>query len=111
MSDQLTALADDLCAVFAEERRAIAALDHARIDELAARKHQLAGELAALCRTDRSPHVKPLVERVRIEAQANAMLAQTAAGAIRAVLGQESNGYDRRARLMTSQLPHFHVTY
>jgi hypothetical protein len=111
MSEQLETVAAELCAVFAEERHAIAALDHTRIEELAARKHTLAGELAALCKTDGTPAVRPLLERVRIEASATALLASTATAAIRAALGQESNGYDRRARITTHQLQHIHVTY
>ena len=111
MSEQLESVTDELCAVFAEERQAIATLDHARIEELAARKHTLAGELAALCKADGTSRVRPLVERVRIEASATALLASTASNAIRAALGQESNGYDRRARITSHQLQNFHVTY
>jgi hypothetical protein len=111
MSDQLETVADELCAVFAEERHAIAALDHTRIDELAVCKHALAGELAALCKADGTSRVRQFIERIRVEASATALLASTATSAIRAALGQESAGYDRRARIMTSQLQHIHVTY
>jgi hypothetical protein len=111
MSEQLETVAEELCAVFAEERHAIASLDHIRIEELAARKHALAGELAALCKADGSSRVRPLVERVRIEASATALLASTASAAIRAALGQEAAGYDRRARITTSQFQNFHVSY
>lgn len=111
MSEQLETVAEELCAVFAEERRAIAALDHSRIEELAVRKQALAGELAALCKADGTPAIRPFVERVRIEASATALLASTASNAIRAALGQESNGYDRRARVTTSHLQNFHVSY
>jgi hypothetical protein len=111
MNEQIETLADELCAVFAEERHAIAALDHTRIDELAARKHALAGELAALCKADGTPTVRPIIERIRIEASATALLASTASAAIRAALGQEAAGYDRRARITTSQFQNFHVRY
>jgi hypothetical protein len=111
MNDQLETVTDELCAVFAEERNAIARLDHACIEELAARKQALAGELAALCKADGTSRVRPLVERVRIEASATALLAATASSAIRAVLGQETSGYDRRARMTSHQLQNFHVTY
>lgn len=111
MNEQLETVAEALCAVFAEERRAIAALDHSRIGELAARKQALAGELSALCKTAGTSAVRPLVERVRIEASATALLASTASNAIRAALGQETSGYDRRARMTTHQIQNFHVTY
>jgi hypothetical protein len=111
MNEQLETVADELCAVFADERCAIAALDHSRIEQLAERKHALAGELAALCKADGTPAVRPIVERVRIEASATALLAATATAGIRAALGQESNGYDRRARITMHQSQHIHVTY
>ena len=109
MSSQLASLVDDLCAAFAEERTAIAALDHTRIEELASRKHALAGEMVSLC--DRSPESRLLVERVRIEARANALLAQMAGDAIRSLLGIDTNGYDRRAKPITSQMARIRVTY
>jgi hypothetical protein len=111
MSEQLESVTDELCAVFAEERQAIATLDHVRIVELAGKRVLACGELAALCKADGTSRVRPLVERVRIEASATALLASTASSAIRAALGQESSGYDRRARITTNQLQNFHVTY
>lgn len=87
---------DELCAVFASEREAIAQLDHVRLGELAERKLALAGEVARLF--DRSREARVLIGRVRVEASANAMLARTASDAIRALLGYDAGGYDRNAR-------------
>ncbi len=42
-----------------------------------------------------------MLAALRVDAQANAMLASAAAEAVRALLGREVTGYDRRARRVT----------
>jgi hypothetical protein len=97
---QLAQLADRLRGVFAEERAAIAALDHARLDALLATKQQLAAELAMANReATPSAELRALFEQLRVEAHASAMLAAIAGEAVRGILGYEpANTYDRRAR-------------
>lgn len=99
-NEQIALLADQLRGVFAEERAAIASLDHARLDALVATKQQLAGELATATRdATPSPEVRAIVEQLRIEAHASAMLAAIAGEAVRGILGYEpATTYDRRAR-------------
>jgi hypothetical protein len=96
----LDEVGQELCALFAEERAAIAALDYARIEALVPKKHELAARLARVA--EHAPQASEMIERIRIEAQATAMLAATAADAVRALLGYSANGYDRRARQTTS---------
>jgi hypothetical protein len=97
---RIAQLADRLRGVFAEERAAISALDHARLDALLATKQQLAGELAMASReATPSPALRAVIEQLRIEAHASAVLAAIAGEAVRGVLGYEpANTYDRRAR-------------
>lgn len=110
MNDELETVAEELCATFAEERRAISLLDHVRISELASRKQELATELMELARADGTSRVRPLLERIRVEATATALLASTATSAIQAALGQEETGYDKRGRMTTNQVQHTHLT-
>jgi len=103
VTSELEVIGGELCDVFADERRAIAALDHARLETLAQRKHELCTRLASqLHPLERTPLVLALVERIRIEASATALLAATAAHAVRAILGYDSGGYDRRAKPTTA---------
>ena len=102
--------------VFAQERRAISALDVARLEELAAEKSELADRLSKLrepalaTEPQRSAPpagddeaIKELLATIRIEAQATAMLASAASQTVRAMLGYESGGtYNRRAERVTS---------
>jgi hypothetical protein len=91
-------IAQALRQVFADERRAIASLDHARLAELAVRKHELIEQLARAERP-KSPQLRALLATIRIEAYATAVLAVSANEAVRALLGlQTKNGYDRRAK-------------
>lgn len=106
--DELRLLAEELRSAFAEERRAIGALDHARLDWLARHKQAIADRLqvaaSEIAPADR-PAVRAVFEGLRVEAQATAMLAAAATESVRAVLGYEPAGaYDRRAR-RTSHLP------
>jgi hypothetical protein len=103
----LRALGEELRETFAEERRAIGALDHARLTYLAVHKHHLAERLgqardtAPVCDL---PVMRELFAALRVEAHANALLASAATEAVRAMLGYEPAGtYDRRARPTTVQ--------
>ena len=105
--ENLRELAEELRATFAEERRAIGALDHARLTYLAVHKQHLAEQLAAARATApvvEAPVLRQLFAALRVEAHANAMLASAATEAVRALLGYESSGsYDRSARRTTTQ--------
>lgn len=106
--EQLRELGEELRATFAEERRAIGALDHARLTYLAVHKQHLAEQLAqardAAPVVD-APVVRDLFAALRVEAHANALLATAATEAVRALLGyQSTGGYDRGAR-RTPTLP------
>jgi hypothetical protein len=119
MSDQLLhelrQLGEELRQVFADERRAISSLDAARLEQLAIHKEQLANKLAEL----REPAlgtgltaVKDLFIAIRIEARATAMLAATAAEAVRALLGYQTSGaYDRRAKQSVTVAPRLLTAY
>lgn len=104
--ERLRALGEELRALFADERRAITQLDHARLIYLAEQKQRVASALAELqgsmTKTD-APELRLLLEAVRVEARANAMLAATASEAVRALLGYEpASGYNRRAKPVTN---------
>jgi hypothetical protein len=104
--EQLRELGEELHAMFAEERRAIGALDHARLTYLAVHKQHLAEQLA-LARDAApvvdAPVVRELFTALRAEAHANALLATIATEAVRSLLGYESTGgYDRAARRTTT---------
>jgi hypothetical protein len=105
--DELRELGEELRATFAEERRAIGALDHARLTYLAVHKQHLAERLAETrdaAPAAEAPVLRQLFAALRVEAHANAMLASAATEAVRALLGYESTGgYDRSARRTTTQ--------
>jgi len=105
--DRLRELGEELRATFAEERRAIGALDHARLTYLAVHKQHLAEELALARQTApaiEAPILRQLFAALRVEAHANALLASAATEAVRAMLGYETTGgYDRAARRTTTQ--------
>ena len=106
--DELRRIGEELRQAFTDERKAIVELDHARLEQLAELKTALAYRLAAV----RDPalatgvqSVKDLFTAIRIEARATAMLAATAASAVRTMLGYETTGgYDRRAKPTTGVL-------
>jgi hypothetical protein len=104
---QIAQLADELRSVFANERAAIAALDHARLDVLTRDKTRIANELAAL-RDSAAPsaELRTLLEDLRVEAHATAMLAAVACEAVRMLLGYEpaNHAYDRRARCVDRRI-------
>jgi hypothetical protein len=106
--ERLRELGEELRATFAEERRAIGALDHARLTYLAVHKQHLAECLAQVREAApviEAPAVRELFAALRVEAHANAVLATAAAEAVRALLGyQSTGGYDRAAR-RTSTMP------
>lgn len=103
----LRELGEELRETFAEERRAIGALDHARLTYLAMHKQHLAERLTearASAPDAEAPILRELFAALRVEAHANAMLASAATEAVRALLGYESTGgYDRSARRTTTQ--------
>jgi hypothetical protein len=105
--DNLRELGEELRETFAEERRAIGALDHARLTYLAVHKQHLAerlGEARDAAPVSDLPAMRELFAALRVEAHANALLASAATEAVRAMLGYESGpGYDRRARPTTVQ--------
>lgn len=104
--EQLRELGEELRQTFAEERRAIGALDHARLTYLAVHKQHLAERLAearATAPAIDAPAMRDLFSALRVEARANALLANAASAAVRAMLGYESTGgYDRSARRTTT---------
>jgi hypothetical protein len=104
--DQLRELGEELRATFSEERRAIGALDHARLTYLAVHKQHLAEQLAEVrdaAPVVHVPVVRELFAALRTEAHANALLATIATEAVRALLGyQSTGGYDRAARRTTT---------
>ena len=112
---ELHQIGEELRQAFADERRAISSLDHERLVQLAVHKEQLASQLAALrdaALSTGSQAVKDLFAAIRIEARATAMLAATAAEAVRAMLGYESSGaYDRRAKQTHTVAPRLLATY
>jgi len=106
--DNLRELGEELRETFAEERRAIGALDHARLTYLAVHKQHLAerlGEARDAAPAANLPAMRDLFAALRVEAHANALLATAATEAVRALLGyQSTGGYDRGAR-RTPTLP------
>ena len=113
--DDLRALAEELRATLAEERRAIGALDHARLTYLAVHKQHLAerlGEVHARAVPHPAPALRALFAALRVEAHANALLASAATEAVRALLGYETTGgYDRAARRTTQPIRSLLATY
>lgn len=103
--DELRRTGEALRDLFASERRAISALDHAKLEELTATKVALARKLDQLrgALDARDPSVREQFVAIRVEAQANALLVMAATQAVREVLGyRPANAYDRRARHQTS---------
>ncbi|HEY4243355.1 MAG TPA: hypothetical protein VGM88_26260 [Kofleriaceae bacterium] len=99
--DDIRTLGEELRAVFVSERRAIAALDHGALSLLADEKRALADQLRAACAAapaSAASVIRPIVAAIRTEAHATSMLAAAATEAVRALLGIQPNGYDRRAR-------------
>src|SRR5262245_64140263 len=84
----LRELGEELRETFAEERRAIGALDHARLTYLAVHKQHLAERLGQ-ARDDAPdadlPVMRELFAALRVEAHANALLASAATEAVRAL--------------------------
>lgn len=113
--DQLRRTAEELRQAFADERTAIAALDHARLEALATHKQALATALADIHGSLANPGlpvVRDLFAAICVEAQATSMLARTAADAVRGLLGYESTGgYDRRAKTVTRGPSRYLATY
>ncbi len=103
----LRELGEELRETFAEERRAIGALDHSRLTYLAMHKQHLAerlGEARSAVPAGEMPVMRELFAALRVEAHANAALASAATEAVRSLLGYEpSSGYDRRARPTQTQ--------
>jgi hypothetical protein len=103
----LRELGEELRATFADERRAIGALDHAKLTYLAVHKQHLADRLAEARNAApqaESPVLRQLFTALRAEAHANALLATVANEAVRALLGYESSdAYSRSARRTTTQ--------
>ncbi len=88
----------ELRGVLAEERDAVARLDHDAVDGLTARKHAIVGALEALPPAPLDGETRRLVTRARLELAANAALIAVARDGISAVLGHAPGvGYDRRA--------------
>lgn len=96
---ELLALGEQLRQTFADERRAIGKLDHASLVTLADTKRELVSRLSSFDPTGiGDPRVREMLELVRAEAQATALLVSTANAAVRMLLGYETGSYDRRAR-------------
>lgn len=112
---ELRELGQELSQAFADERRAIAALDHERLEALAEHKTKIAYRLAEIreaALATGSPAVRDLFIAIRLEAQSTAILAATAANAVRAMLGYEtSTTYDRRAKPTTNRIPRILAAY
>ena len=112
--DRLRRLGEELRDVFAAERRAISALDHRKLEELAVHKQALARDLETLrsMLDGNAPLVRDLFAAIRVEAQATALLASTATQAVRQLLGYApATAYDRRARQQTSSPGRVLATY
>lgn len=105
--DELRQLGEELRATLADERKAIGALDHARLTYLAVHKQHLAEQLREARNAappGEAPMLRELFAALRVEAHANAILASAATEAVRAMLGyQSTGGYDRAARRTTTQ--------
>lgn len=102
--DELRRTGEELRVLFADERRAISTLDHAKLEEVATAKIDIAHRLeklrTSLDATD--PLVRDLFIAIRTEARATALLASAANQAVRGILGYKpANAYDRRARQET----------
>jgi membrane protein involved in colicin uptake len=98
--EELRQLAEELRATFTEERRAIAQLNHGRLEWLAEQKRHACLRLAEIATEGTVPkELKEVFAALQVEARATAMLAATATEAVRALLGQgPADAYDRNAR-------------
>ena len=106
--DDLRLLGEELRAVFAAERTAIAALDHETLLVLAESKQRVAARLAELVPlVTKNAEARLLFEAIQVEARATAILAATAMKVVSSMLGTESTGYDRRANRTTTSAPAF----
>jgi hypothetical protein len=107
--DEVRLLGEELRAVFAAERHAIATLDHEKLNALAGDKHRIATRLSELQPlVTKNAAARALFEAVRVEARATALLAATAMKAVHAMLGTEpTGGYDRRANRTSTNAPAF----
>ena len=109
--DDLRRLGEQLRQAFADERLAIAKLDHVRLAGLADTKRELVVRLSSLPRVE-STEARELLSLLRVEARATAMLASTANTAVRLVLGYEpAPSYDRRARQVSTGPSRILATY
>ncbi|MGN6105649.1 MAG: hypothetical protein ACTHU0_11135 [Kofleriaceae bacterium] len=112
--NELRIAGEELRRLFAEERAAIAALDHGALERLAAQKLEVARTLAELRdQVTDSPVLRALFASIRVEARATSVLAAAATESVRALLGydQGTGGYDRRARQVTTQSSRLLVSY
>jgi hypothetical protein len=113
--DELRRVGEELRQAFADERRAIVELDHARLTAIAEHKTALAFRLAGLrepALATGAQSVRDLFSAIRTEAHATAMLAATAAAAVRTLLGYETTGgYDRHAKPTSGLLNRMHTAY
>ena len=103
--EALTQCGEELRALFADERRAISSLDHARLEQLTTQKAEVAVRLDRLRKqvTTTDPQVRDLFETIRTEARATALLSTAANQAVRTMLGYKpANAYDRMARHTTA---------
>lgn len=109
MSMTFRELAHELHALLADERKAIGKLDHERLTWIADRKREVAEHLDKV-RED-TPACRSVLAALQLDARTNAMLAAAATEAVRALLGREMTGYDRRARRVTQQADRPLTTY
>lgn len=105
--DDVDRLLEALRATFRAERAAIARLDVVELSRLAGEKQAASAALAEALGAVRTAGPLPAelrdrVADVRIEARATALLAGAAVGGVRALLGVQSTGYDRRAKRVSS---------
>jgi hypothetical protein len=104
-TDDIRLVVEELRQAFADERRAIAALDAESLERATDLVRRCCVQLRDLIDEHTAPDtdLQYVLAAVRAEAQANASLARIANQAVRGVLGQPETGgvYDRRARPQT----------
>ena len=99
--DDIQRLGAELRATFAAEREAITTLDHARLEQIAVTKRDLAARLRqAVAAATPDPASRELFAALRIEAHATAVLAVVATTAVHAMLGNDvaEQHYEHQAR-------------
>lgn len=104
----------ELRAVMADERRAIARLDLAALDEVTARKRAIVDALSGLRARDHrpSPAEAEAIHMARVELAASASLIGAASEAVTSLLGYEADDrYDRLARCHARTRPLRVVAY